>query len=73
MLAFTTFKSQLINPRVLAIPKADRRYTLDTDACDYQVSCVLLQEQDEETNPKPIGYWSRSLSKEEQNYTTTEK
>ena len=58
---------------MLALPKVGRRYIIDTDACAYQVGCVLLQEQDGDERPKPIGYWSRSLSKSEQNYTTTEQ
>ena len=68
MLPFKNLKSRLINPPVLAIPKAVQRCTLDTDACDYQVGCVQLREQEEETSPKPIGYWSRSLSNAQQNY-----
>ena len=71
--AFKTLKTRLINPPVLALPKVGRSYIVDTDACAYQVGCVLLQEQDGDERPKPIGYWSRSLSKAERNYTTTEQ
>ena len=71
--ACETLKDKLVNPPILVLPRLGRRYTIDTDACDVQVGCVLLQEQDCEKTTKPIGYWSRTLSKAEQNYTTREK
>ena len=40
--AFKNLKTRLINPPVLALPKVGRRYIIDTDACAYQVGCVLL-------------------------------
>ena len=71
--AFETLKERLIEPPVLALPKLQGRYTIDTDACNTQVGCVLLQEQEGEKTPNPVGYWSRTLSPAEQNYTTTEQ
>ena len=62
----------MITPPVLALPKYGRPYTLDTDACDYQVGCVLLQLQEDNTL-RPVGYWYRTLTKAEKNYSTTEK
>ena len=70
--AYERLRDSMISPPVLALPTAGKPYVLDTDACDYQVGCVLLQEQDDGTN-RPVGYWSRSLSKAEKNYSTTEK
>lgn len=70
--AFESLKQLLISPPVLALPRADGHYTLDTDACDVQVGCVLIQDQ-RDGPPRSIGYWSRKLTKPEQNYSTTEK
>ena len=70
--AFEELKKRLISPPILALPRYGKRYTLDTDACGYQVGCALLQEQPDGTR-LPIGYWSRALSSAEKNYTTTEK
>ena len=70
--AFETLRDSMVSPPVLALPRLGRRYVLDTDASDHQVGCVLLQEQEDEPR-KPIGFWSRSLTKHERNYSTTEK
>lgn len=40
-----TVKEKLILPAVFTLPKRNGEYTLDTDACDRQVDCVLLQYQ----------------------------
>ena len=70
--AFEELKRRLLSPPVLALPRYERKYTLDTDACRHQVGCALLQEQ-REGGTRPIGYWSRALTEAERNYTTTEK
>ena len=71
--AFATLRNHLINPPILALPKVGKKYIVETDACDEQVGCVLLQEQDTEGDFRPIGYWSRTLNPAERNYTTTER
>lgn len=73
MEAFQTLKDQLTSPPVLALPRLGHAYTVETDACETQVGCVLLQDQPGEKYPKPIGYWSRSLAPAEKNYDTTQK
>ena len=45
MAAFTELRTRLMQPPVLALPKANKPYTIDTDACDVQIGCVLPQEQ----------------------------
>ena len=70
--AFKSLKSKLVNPPILALPRSEGKFTLDTDACDTQVGCVLLQDQPD-GHARPIGYWSRKLTKAEQAYTTTER
>ena len=71
--AFQTLKRRLIEPPILALPKGSKPYRLETDACDHQVGCVLTQEQDDPKDYRPIGYWSRSLTKAEKNYSATER
>ena len=70
--AFLTLKDKLVNPPILALPRHNYHYTLDTDACEDQVGCVLLQEQPN-GDKLPIGYWSRSLTQAEKIYSTTER
>ena len=64
-----------MEPPVLALPRADRPFMIDTDASSYQLGAVLLQQQDdnESKNWSTIGYWSRSLTKAEKNYSATER
>ena len=70
--AMKDLQDKLITPPVLALPRPNGRITIDTDACAYQVGCVLLQEQEDQT-VKPIGYWSRSLTDAERRYDTTQR
>ena len=70
--AFEELKRRLVSPPILALPKRDGQYKLDTDACDTQVGSTLLQDQGG-GDFHPVGYWSRALTKQEREYTTTEK
>jgi len=70
--AFDRLKDLLTSPPILALPRADGHFTLDTDACDRQVGCVLLQAQPDD-QMRPVGYWSRTLTAPERNYSTTER
>lgn len=45
---------------ILSILKKDLKYSLNTDASDYQFGCVLLQTA-ESGERKPIGFCSRAL------------
>lgn len=67
-----TLKSLLINPPILALARTDGHFTIDTDACDTQIGCVLLQRPPDDTN-RPIGYWSRTLSDPEKKLSTTHR
>lgn len=48
------------------------KYTLDSDACEHQVGCGLLQEQPN-GNKIPFRYWSRTLTTAERYCSTIEK
>ena len=48
-------------------PDYTKTFHIYTDTSDYQLGAAIIQDG------KPIAYWSRSLSKAQLNYTTTEK
>jgi hypothetical protein len=70
--AFETLRDRLLSPPVLALPRAVGQMWFDTDASDGQLGCCLLQRQPDDQT-LPLGYWSRTLSSAERNYSTTEK
>jgi transposase InsO family protein len=70
--AFEKLREKLLQPPVLALPRKEGRYVLDTDASDHQIGSCLCQEHPDGLR-HPIGYWSRSLTSAERNYSTTEK
>ena len=72
MRAFETLKRCLLTAPILALPREGFPYTLDTDASAYQIGCCLLQQQPD-GHLHPVGYWSRSLTPAEKNYSPTEK
>jgi hypothetical protein len=69
--AFGKLKEGLISAPVLAYPRAEGQFILDTDASNFAIGCVLSQEQDGEE--KVIAYGSKSLSKPERNYCVTRR
>ena len=50
----------------------NRPFRVVTDASDFALGCVLLQELEEDAW-HPVAYASRKLSAAEQNYTATER
>ena len=72
MKAFEDLRQRLLKAPILALPRHGAPYKLDTDACAYQVGCCLLQEQEDNTW-HPIGYFSRSLTDAERNYSASER
>ncbi|KAI5188004.1 hypothetical protein NEHOM01_2485, partial [Nematocida homosporus] len=59
---------QIIRKRILlSIPDVNKPFVLLTDASNYCVGAVLIQEEN------PIGLYSSALSKSELNYTVEEK
>jgi hypothetical protein len=69
--AFAELKRRLVSAPILASPRDEDQYVLDTDASLYSLGAVLHQEQD--GGLKVIGYGSRLLTKAERNYTTTRR
>ena len=72
--SFEELKARLTAPPILALPKANRPYMIDTDASAYAIGAVLLQQQDENypTSWATVGYWSKTLTKEQLKYSATE-
>ena len=73
--AYETLKEALISPPILALPVRGRPYMIDCDASAYAIGVVLLQQQDEEDEKKwaTVGYFSKTLTKEQRNYSATER
>ena len=56
--AFEELKRRLTEAPILALPRRQGTFTLDTDASAGQVGVVLLQDQPDQST-RPAGYWSR--------------
>lgn len=69
--SFESIKTHLISAPVLSCPNFEVPFSLQTDASDYGLGAVLSQQH--EDGEKVICYLSRSLTKAERKYTTTEK
>ena len=69
--AFEALKNALTSTPVLAYPRSDGMFILDSDASNFCVGSVLSQVQDGEE--KVILYFSKSLSKPERNYCVTRR
>lgn len=62
--AIYTLKIARMSPYVLPLPYSGGDMTLDADACNFQINCIMLQKQpDDRTNL--VGYCSRSLTEAE--------
>ncbi len=70
--AFQTLKSYLIShDHVLALPNFDKEFVIECDASKYGLGGVLSQKTGR--HYQPIAYFSKHLSKTEQNYSTSER
>lgn len=69
--AFNDLKNALVSAPVLACPDFDQPFTVHCDASSYGIGGMLTQVQNGEEHP--IAYISRSLNKNERNYSATER
>ena len=69
--SFKALKSGLCSSPVACLPQTDLRYVLRTDASDYGLGAVLLQDQGQ--GLQPVAYASRKLFNAEKNYSVIEK
>ena len=70
--AFEYLKERLTSTPILALPRREGLFILDTDACAFQVGCTLLQQQTD-ASILPFGYYSRDVIPAEQYYFTTDR
>lgn len=70
--ALTLLKTLLTQAPILAKPDLNRNFIIHTDASDYAIRAVLLQE-DEEKHLRVIAYASRTLRDVEKRWQITEK
>lgn len=69
--AFSTMKELLTTTPILAYPRRDAEFTLDTDASNFAIGAVLSQVQD--GKERVIAYASKTLNQAEQNYCVTRR
>jgi len=70
--AWQDLKEGLCDPNELASPDCKKQKVVMTDASDYGIGGVLLQESNKD-EWRPIAFTSRKLKGAEQRYTVTEK
>ena len=69
--AFATLKEALTSPPILGYPADEGIFVLDTDASGHGLGAVLSQMQD--GNERVISYFSRVLTRPEQQYCVTRR
>lgn len=69
--AFRKIKEHLVTAPILHCPDFTKTFILQTDASAYGIGAVLSQEHDD--GERVVCYLSRSLTKQEQKYITTER
>ena len=69
--AFKTIRDKLVSAPILTCPDFTRPFILQTDASAYGIGSVLSQQF--EDGEKVICFLSRSLTKQERNYSTTQR
>lgn len=69
--AFEDIRSCLVSSPVLSCPDFNKPFTIACDASNVGVGAVLSQDADE--GEVVVAYGSRTLSRQEQNYSTTER
>lgn len=70
--ALDDLKSRLCTAPVLVLPDFDKPFAIHTDACDVGLGAALVQ-TDENGCERAVAYASRTLSKSERPYSTSEK
>jgi len=70
--AFEYLKERLTSLPILALPRREGLFILDTNACAVQVGCTLLQQQPDKSI-LPVGYETWGRIPADQNYSTTDR
>ncbi|KAM7308007.1 uncharacterized protein ISCGN_011642 [Ixodes scapularis] len=69
--AFASLAKAIADTASLHLPDLNRHFVVQTDASDYGVGAVFLQEHDGQL--RPVAFASRTLTPSERNYSVTEK
>ena len=69
--AFEELKEKITNQLVLALPRSEGKFRVETDASGHAIGGVLSQEQEEKW--KPIVFLSKTMQPAEQNYKIYDK
>lgn len=69
--AFKEIKEHLVSDPILSCPDYSRTFEIHTDASGFGIGAVLCQPHDD--GEKVVAFLSRSLTKQERNYSTTER
>jgi len=72
MQRFNSLPEVLLKLLVLRLPRLGVSYLFDVDASKAELGSTLLQKQADDYL-HPVGYWSRTMTDTQRNYTTTEK
>lgn len=67
--ALETLQDNLVSAPLHALARSNEHLILDTEACNKEVGCLLMQEYLDGTE-LPLRDWSRPLSTAEQNFDT---
>jgi len=70
--AFEYLRERLTLTPIMALPRREGLFTLDTDACAVQVGCTLLQQKPDKSILQ-VGYYGRGLILADQNQSTTDR
>ena len=70
--AFEELKDEITSERTLIIPKPGKPFRMETDASDFAIATILLQ-QDDEGKWRPVAFMSKALNDAERNYEIYDK